>query len=131
LRNAKVIFDPSGPTEMYVDFEALNLGQPLLITGMRLNISDALGPIATLTPRWESTGNVRFTPNPNPGRPAIPHTESPLERPIAHLERLPNCRVGFTVSGDAKSLYGAPRNKFVLTVNDVTGKITKIPVMRL
>lgn len=128
IRNAKLIFDPNGLTEIYVRFEVLNLGPDILITELFLKITDHLGPVATLTPRVEGTGKQIHQSNPNPGRPPAIYCEKFSDRAITHMELLPNCSAIFTVSGNAKALYGIPRNKFALIAKDATGKTYSAPL---
>jgi hypothetical protein len=110
-----IVFDPNGPTEMYVDIILSNPGRPTAVHGWLLTVSlPGAGRRHLLEPRWVSGAAFE-------GAGGYIRRAEPLEPQLDQGARRPY-RVGFTVEGvPPLHRFGIIGATFRLSAKDVRG----------
>jgi hypothetical protein len=120
---AGVVFDPNGPTEMYVDLTVYNHGPPTIIENWLLSISVSGVTTSNLSPRAISTDRTIARNTFQSRLPFMPVAETLAEQPLEQGGKR-KVHLVFTFTGqDAKSLYDKVGAVFSLRANDVKGRV--------
>ena len=112
----KVIFDPNGPTEFYIEFRLANSGRATTLSGWDLSVTRGISIlIKSFPPR--GTFPAKFNPSSGQIEPPDDLSIRPLQSGEAK-----NCRFTWTYNGNAKEVLGSVGTIFYLMAFDVMGR---------
>ena len=113
----KIVFDPNGRTEMYLDIEIKNPSTPTTIFDWEVSIFiPSVSKSERYSPRWLKFGVFQ-------GPFGNIQTDDLSERPLETGARRSG-RVGFTISGEPpQQRFGGAGTKFRLSAKDVHGNV--------
>lgn len=119
LEILKVVFDPNGPTEMYVDFRISNPGDPTILRNWNLSILQGSKKLSNLAPRVVQTNKLLTRPLGGIKHDDLP--EEPLEKGGQRTGRLTYTFKDRIPEKD----FGSEGTRFDLSADDIRGRKIK------